>query len=137
MKRPSCFQLTDELFRATFSKLKNARAFFEAHLPSELVVEFDWENLTLVPGTFVPSDSDVPESDLLFSVTMDGKLIFLYLLFDHEGSTDGRLKLRLLSRIVSIWRDYDSKNPYPAELPMVFPVVLDQNRSCWKALMRS
>ena len=122
----------DKLLKATFSNPDNARAFFQNHLPSGLSCAFDWDSLRLESSTFVDPQFAALESDLLFSLKLQGSNAFLYVLFEHQSSEDPRMALRLLSYILRIWERFAAAHPVPAKLPAILPIVLAQGKRPWK-----
>ncbi len=126
----------DKLLKATFSTSGNARAFFENHLPWGLSCAFEWDSLRLESSTFVDPQFAASESDLLFSLKLQGSDAFLYLLFEHQSSEDPWMALRLLSYILRIWERVAAAHPAPAKLPAILPIVLAQGKSPWKTAPR-
>jgi hypothetical protein len=76
------------------------------------------------------------ESDLLFSLKLQGSNAFLYVLFEHQSSEDPRMALRLLSYILRIWERFAAAHPVPAKLPAILPIVLAQGKRPWKTAPR-
>ena len=84
------------------------------------------------PGSFVDSHYRHTESDLLFSVNVAGTDGLLYLLFEHQITNEPTLALRLLRYMVRIWEDRLKRQPAPASLPVILPIVLAQNAEVWE-----
>ncbi|MFM8764829.1 MAG: Rpn family recombination-promoting nuclease/putative transposase, partial [Spartobacteria bacterium] len=135
-RMPSIHQPHDKLVKSTFSDPDNARAFLQAHLPRDLVGRMDWKTLELVSGTFIDPQFESTSSDLLFTVKIDGRSAFLYILFEHQNQEDPLIGLRLLTYMVHIWNDYLRNNPCATKLPPILPLVLAQDNKPWKSSTR-
>lgn len=116
----------DQLFKETFSRKDTAAAFFQSYLPKAVVSRVDWETLQLQPGQFVDQDLQGRQSDLLYTVELDGNSVLLYCLFEHQSSPDTWMPLRLLRYILGIWEQARKQNPKAVKLPPVLPIVLFQ-----------
>src|SRR5690606_990984 len=59
--------------------------------------------------------------------------VLLYLLFEHQSTSDGDIPLRLLKSMLRIWErhrtEYETKWP----LPPIVPLVLHHSESGWHA----
>ncbi len=126
----------DKLVKSTFSDPDNARAFLQAHLPSNLVRRMDWTSLSLLSGSFIDPEFAATSSDLLFTAKIDGHPVFLYILFEHQNQEDPLIGLRLLTYMVRIWNDYLRNNPGATKLPAILPLVLAQDNKPWKSSTR-
>ena len=114
MSSPEIPQPHHSLIRYTLGSIENAVSFFQAHLPPALVAALNWDRLRLESGSFVDEALRCLESDLLFSVPMrgtDGSEVLIYLLFEHQSTSDRWLPLRLLGYMpnpswtcASLWR---------------------------------
>jgi len=133
---PPLHQPHDKLVKSTFSDPDNARAFLQAHLPRDLCRSMDWKTLTLVSGSFIDPQFESTSSDLLFSVKIDDRAAFLYILFEHQNQEDPLIGLRLLTYMVHIWNDYLRNNPGATKLPPILPLVLAQDNKPWKSSTR-
>jgi predicted transposase/invertase (TIGR01784 family) len=122
-------QPNDGYFRAAFSSLDNACAFFQSHLDAALVAEIDWNSLTNESASYVRRNLQQAHSDLLFSVRSADQPILLYLLFEHQTTVDPGMPLRLLSYMLEILNDHERQQGFP--LPAILPFVLHQGPATW------
>jgi predicted transposase/invertase (TIGR01784 family) len=138
MSRPESplHQPHDKLVKSAFSDPDNARAFLQAHLPSNLVRRMDWTSLSLFSGSFIDPEFAATSSDLLFTAKIDGHPAFLYILFEHQNQEDPLIGLRLLTYMVRIWTDHLRNNPGATKLPAILPLVLAQDNKPWKSSTR-
>ena len=123
----------DALFKQMFSKTEIARSFFENYLPEELRDRPDWSTLNLLPGTYTDEHLRGSESDLLYTVKLNGHAVNLYCLFEHQSTPDDWMAFRLLRYIVRIWEQFCKNNPKAKKLPPILPVVLFQGGARWRA----
>jgi predicted transposase YdaD len=121
----------DRLLKATFSKLENARSFFETQLPPALLNHLHWDSLQLIPNSFVDPAFQTSECDLLFSVSFKDTPLLLYLLFEHQSTEDPRMAFRLLCYAINIWKRFIQDNPRSEPLPPIYPLVLAQGKRPW------
>ena len=90
----------DALFRLVFSQPEHAAGLWQTILAPQTVRAIEWPSLTLCPGTFIDRRLRRQQSDLLFSVRMGGRRIYLYLLFEHTSSNDRWTVLQLLGTLL-------------------------------------
>ncbi|WP_336085062.1 Rpn family recombination-promoting nuclease/putative transposase [Nocardia sp. SSK8] len=100
-----------------------ARPLVEAAAPC-LAARIDWNNLTRESVTFVSKHLAHTESDVLYSTTMGGRRAYLYILHEHQSSTDKLMPMRLLEYVLSIWKHHRKAHPDDTDtLPFVLPIV--------------
>ncbi len=116
-------------FRYLYSDVGRARALFQEHLSAPLAQRMDWNSLQLLPGSYVKQSLQEIESDLLFSVRVQGGPFMLYVLFEHQSTVDKRMPQRLLGYMQEIWRTYDKDESLP--LTPLLPLVLHQGPDRW------
>ena len=75
-------------------------------------------------------------SDLLYSVHLEGRTAYLYVLFEHQSTVDQLMAFRLLRYMVRIWDRWLAENPAEKKLPPIIPLVLYHGRSRWTAATR-
>ena len=119
----------DAFFKAVFSDPAHAAAFFQNHLPAELVTRINWQSLTLQPGSFVKTSLQQVHSDLLFTVRLDERDALLYLLFEHQSNVPAAMPLRLLGYVVEVLSKHHQQHGLP--LPPVLAFVLHQGPDRW------
>ena len=124
----------DRLFRAVFSDAAEAAGLLRAALPAGFRDRVDWETLNLLEGTFLDDALRESESDLLYEAAYgeDTERIWLYLLFEHQSTSDAWMRFRLLKYCCRIWdaglRDEAGR---PGLRPIV-PVVFHQGGGAWR-----
>ena len=119
----------DAWFKQVFSQVPNARALFRQHLPAEIAAAVDWDQLQLLPASFVRTTLQQSHSDLLFSVPSGADSLLLYLLFEHQTTVDPAMPLRLLGYMTEVWTRHEKERGLP--LPAILPLVLHQGPERW------
>lgn len=121
----------DAVFRRVLGEPANAASQLRAVLPAAVVDRLDLDRLAPVPGSFVDEDLQWRHSDVLFSVPLDGHDAFVYILIEHQSSTDALMPFRMLRYMVRIWDRYLAQHSEVTRLPAVVPVVVHHNRRPW------
>lgn len=119
----------DAFIKELLRSPERAIAFFQGHLPPAIVACFDWRTLTLMPSSFVHQDLKQTHSDLLFSVTTEGREMLIYVLVEHQTSIDPLMPLRMLGYTVEILREHEKTHGLP--LPVVLPMLVHQGPDRW------
>ncbi|MBK8257098.1 MAG: Rpn family recombination-promoting nuclease/putative transposase [Polyangiaceae bacterium] len=107
------------------------RGELEFILPKEIASHVDWSTLRLVPGTFVDEALQANHSDLLYTVKLQGKECFIYLLWEHQSSPDRFLIFRQLKYTVRFLDEWLVDHPGATHLPIVIPMVLAHGARAW------
>jgi predicted transposase/invertase (TIGR01784 family) len=126
----------DAFVRATFSQPEHARGELMHLLPAALSARLDWSTLAPAPSSFVDEALQDSQSDLLFTVQLDGRPAFLYLLFEHQSTVDPLLVYRELKYEVRIWDKWLEANPRARKLPAILPILLSHAPEGWSAATR-
>ncbi|WP_104987525.1 Rpn family recombination-promoting nuclease/putative transposase [Sorangium cellulosum] len=121
----------DALFKSTFSQPEHAAAALREALPAALAARIDFASLTLQPGSFIDRQLAARHSDLLFSARLEETSLFVYVLFEHQSTTDPLMAFRLLGYMVRIWQGYLERHPKETRLPAILPVVLHHSTTGW------
>ncbi len=97
------------------------------------------EDLILVDKSYVLSDFEEEESDILYKVNINGEEVIFYLLLEFQSKVDFQMPMRLLFYMTEIWRDI-FKNTDKSErkrknfkLPAIIPIVLYNGKNKWTA----
>jgi predicted transposase/invertase (TIGR01784 family) len=125
----------DALFHKVFSQLDNAAGQLRAVLPHQLASRIDWTSLRLEDGHYFDDQLAESQSDLLYSARIDGHLVTIYVLFEHQSSPEPWMPLRLhryLNRVAERWR---ADHPEATRLPPMLAVVLAHTEAGWTAAM--
>ncbi len=119
------------MFRRVLGDPENAASQLRAVLPAGVAGRLNLDQLARVSGSFVDDALRWRHSDLLFTAPVDGREAFLYILVEHQSSTDPLMPFRMLRYVVRIWERYIGDHPDATRLPAVIPVVVHHNRRPW------
>lgn len=125
----------DAYFRHVLARPADAASELRAALPEALTRRIDWNRLQLQPGSFVSTELRSRYSDLLYRTHLDGHTAYIYLLIEHQSSSDRFMPLRLLEYLVNIWNQHRDHHPKARTLPAVIPLVVHSNSTgqAWNA----
>jgi predicted transposase/invertase (TIGR01784 family) len=123
----------DRLFHHVFSNPAHAAGELRLLLPPELVRRIDWSTVVALPTRFVDPKLDEFRSDVLFSARLGKSEILLYLLLEHQSTSDPLMPFRLLEYVVKIWDHYLREHPGTRRFPAVVPMVLHHSKRGWNA----
>lgn len=97
------------------------------------------EDLVLVDKSYILSDFEEEESDILYRVNINGEEVIFYVLLEFQSKVDFQMPMRLLFYMIEVWRDV-LKNTDKSELkrksfrlPAVIPIVLYNGKNKWTA----
>ncbi|WP_437669072.1 Rpn family recombination-promoting nuclease/putative transposase [Sorangium sp. So ce131] len=121
----------DALFKSTFCHPEHAAAALRQVFSAPLAARIHFASLTLQPGSFIDQELAESHSDLLFTATLEETSVFLYVLFEHQSTTDPLMAFRLLGYMVRIWQAYLKRHPKETRLPAILPVVLHHSETGW------
>jgi predicted transposase/invertase (TIGR01784 family) len=121
----------DLLFRHVFSQPEHAEGELKQILPAKIVRAVDWSTLRLVSGTVVDPELAEQRSDVLFSVTLAGREVFVYLLLEHQSTSEALMALRVLGYMLRIWEDWAREHAKTEGLPPIIALVVHHSESGW------
>jgi hypothetical protein len=123
----------NQLFESVFSDPAQATAYLKDVLPVPLVDGVNWSTLRKAPGSFVDESLRSRHSDLLFDVQLtDGRPLRVFVLFEHQSSSDRWMAWRLLRYMVKIWDQWLAEHPEARRLPLIYPLVLFHGPDAWE-----
>jgi predicted transposase/invertase (TIGR01784 family) len=123
----------DALFKAAFAQPDLAKSELELVLPSEVRAELDLATLAVCPGSFVDEELQQTHSDVLYAVPLrTGGEGFVYVLLEHQSSSDPLMAFRILRYVVRIWERWLREHPNARTLPIVLPVLLHHGDNAWR-----
>jgi len=126
----------DAFFKQVFGVPENAAAELRAVLPAAISARLDWATFERVDASFVDPDLSTSESDLVFSVRIGARRALVFILFEHQSTSDPMMGVRLLRYVVRIWERWARSEALGKLLPPVLPVVLHHSETGWTAAQR-
>lgn len=101
--------------------------------------ELTKDNLALVNKSYILSDYNEIESDIVYKARIGENEVFFYLLMEFQSSVDYRMPIRLLMYMIEIWREVlkntEERNfrRKAFRLPAIVPIVLYNGTKAWTA----
>ena len=126
-------QLHDTLVRQFFEYRSFAKEFFGFWLPPEVQRVIDMDSIQLRPGRLNDPNFRWTDTDVLFETTLCGQQVTLYLMLEHQSSSDRWMPLRLLRNTVALWVNAVNQGTADEGLPVVIPMLLAQCQESWDA----
>lgn len=123
----------DALFKYIFSQPEHAGSELRAVLPAALSARLDWSSLEPQPASFVDERLNARQADLLFTIRCEDRQAYLYVLLEHQSTSDPLMPFRLLRYLVRIWDAFLTEHPEARRLPAIIPVVVHHSDSGWTA----
>lgn len=103
--------------------------------------ELKSENPILVNKSYIASDYEEKESDIVYRAKIGDNEVIFYILLEFQSSLDYRMPLRLFFYISEILREYAKNanhkpNDKNIKVPAVVPIVLYNGQIRWDAAKR-
>jgi predicted transposase/invertase (TIGR01784 family) len=112
----------DKYFRRSMSYPQVAQDFFETHLPEKIKMIADLKTLRLRKESYLDQELKESLTDILFSVNLDNKGGYLYVLVEHQSTVDKLMAFRLLKYQILIMEQHLKENK-DKQLPLIYPLV--------------
>ena len=121
----------DKSYKDLYSNKEVFLDLVKEMLKAPWATNLDINNLVLVDKSYILSDYEENESDIVYKANIDGKEVIFYILLEFQSSVDYRMPLRLFFYINEILSEYvknlnkeDKKNNKGFKIPAVVPIVL-------------
>lgn len=103
--------------------------------------DLEADDLILVNKSYIASDYEEQESDIVYRAKMGETEVIFYVLLEFQSSIDYRMPLRLFFYISEILREYAKNAEHKAydkdiKIPAVVPLVLYNGKNKWDAVTR-
>jgi predicted transposase/invertase (TIGR01784 family) len=72
----------------TFSQTKHAASLLRDNLPTAIAERIDWTSFERLPESFVDEELAWRFTDLLFRAKLSGRDAFIYVLIEHQSTSD-------------------------------------------------
>jgi predicted transposase/invertase (TIGR01784 family) len=120
----------DKFFKLSLQDARIAKDFFSHHLPEYIQKQVDLNTLHLESESFIDQEQQAHFSDVLYSVVIDEKPGYLFILTEHQSSPERLMPLRVLKYMCLIWDKYVKNygKTAPEILPIVYPLVFYHGR---------
>ena len=106
-------------FKQLLVHIDTARDFIDIHLPADLRSLCDLNTLQLESGSFIEEDLRAYYSDVLYSLEINNKTGYIYVLIEHQSSPDKQMPFRLMRySVAAMQRHLEAGNTH---LRWLFP----------------
>ena len=129
----------DKSYKDLFSNKETFLNLIQSFVSNTWENKLTKENLILVNKSYILSDYEEQESDIVYKANFNGNDVFFYVLLEFQSSVDFRMPIRLLLYMIEIWRDI-LRNTELKEfkrktfrLPSIVPIVLYNGKKKWTA----
>jgi predicted transposase YdaD len=120
-------------FRNTFSTPENATQLIRGNLPVDISERIDWASIEDISGFFFDKESAWRHKDLLFRASLAGREAYIYLLLEHQRTSESQIAVQLLGYLARIWEKVLINKPKTKEIPPVIPLVFYHGAKGWHA----
>jgi Uncharacterized conserved protein len=130
------YHVHDKSYKDLYSKKEIAVDLFKNFVKKEFTKELKAEDLTLVNKSFISSDYEESESDIVYTAKIGDNEAIFYILLEFQSRVDYRMPLRLLFYMCEILREFSKnekhdKNDRNIKIPAVIPIVLYNGQQVW------
>jgi hypothetical protein len=127
----------DHFFRGVFCDPAHAAALLEAVLPPTVLARLDMATLRPKPGTFADRRLRGRRTDLLFDVSLDGQETLVFVLVEHQSTSDPLMAVRVHGYLARIWEQWldeqsdDEESGPPRRVPAIVAVLVSHAIGGW------
>ena len=126
----------DKSYKDLYSKKEIAIDLFKNLLKKDWAQTITENDLTLVNKSFVTSDYEETECDIVYKANINNTEVIFYILLEFQSTVDYRMPLRLLFYMCEILRDNavnsnHRKNDKHLKIPAIVPIVLYNGKEVW------
>lgn len=134
--KKDAYHIHDIGYKDLYSKKEVAIDLFKSLSHNKWTKDIKGEDLTLVNKSFVTSDYDETEADIVYKANVNNKEVIFYILLEFQSTIDYRMPIRLLFYICEILRDYSKNEKHTKydknlKVPAVVPIVLYNGNKPW------
>ncbi|WBL45250.1 Rpn family recombination-promoting nuclease/putative transposase [Clostridium estertheticum] len=95
----------DKSYKDLFSTSDAFLSFVNTFIQGDWVDKLEKDKLILVDKSYILSDYEELESDIVYNATIGEDNIIFYVLLELQSSVDHSMPIRLLMYMVELWRD--------------------------------
>jgi len=127
----------DKSYKDLLSTKDTFLSFINSFIQGEWVDKLEKDKLILIDKSYILSDYEELESDIVYKATIGKEDVIFYVLLELQSSVDHSMPIRLLMYMVELWRDI-LRNSEKKEikrkdyrLPAIIPIVLYNGTNKW------
>lgn len=117
----------DKFFKLSMQEIRIAKDFFKNHLPEAIQKQVDFNSLHLESESFIDKEHQAHFSDVLYSVAINKKPGFLFILAEHQSTPEKLMPFRVLQYMCLIWDKHLKKQKQQKakeeHLPIIYPLI--------------
>lgn len=113
----------DKFFQKALANPLIAREFFEAHLPPHIKTLFSPTTLKLENDSFIEPSLKESITDVLYSAKINNRDGYIYILTEHQSSSDPRMAFRLFKYMLNIAERHLDTHPGCKKYPFIYPII--------------
>jgi len=121
----------DTFFKRTFGVPRHAAGLIRSLLPAAVTRHLDFEQLELMPASFVDEEMAQSHGDLLFRVPIRGEDSFLYILLEHQSGPDDLMPFRISTYRHGACTSLMRREPERRTVPIVVGIVIHHGPQGW------
>ncbi|HEY8889692.1 MAG TPA: Rpn family recombination-promoting nuclease/putative transposase [Clostridium sp.] len=127
----------DKSYKDLFSTKDAFLSFVNTFIEEQWVDKLEKDKLILTDKSYILSDYEELESDIVYSATIGKENVIFYVLLELQSSVDHSMPIRLLMYMVELWRETlrdSKKNEIKRKtyrLPAIIPIVLYNGTKKW------
>ena len=126
----------DKSYKDLYSKKEIAIDLFKNFVKKEFTQDLKVEDLELVNKSYISSDYEESESDILYKAKIGDTEAIFYILLEFQSKVDYTMPLRLLFYMCEILREYaknekHEKSNKNIKIPAIIPIVLYNGKQVW------
>lgn len=132
------YHIHDKSYKDLYSKKEIALDLFKNYVKEEFTKNLKVEDLTLVNKSYISSDYEESESDIVYTAKIGDIEAIFYILLEFQSKVDYTMPIRLLFYMCEILREYcknkkHDKTDKNIKIPAVIPIVLYNGTKVWDA----
>ncbi|MDF2674931.1 MAG: transposase YhgA family protein [Clostridiales bacterium] len=139
MTNNSINNIHDKSYKDLFSNKETFLSLLQTFVNNSWGNQINKEDLVLVNKSYVLSDYEEMESDIVYKARLGREDVYFYILLEFQSIVDYRMPIRLLLYMIEIWREVlkntESKKfkRKSFKLPPIIPIVLYNGNNKWTA----
>ena len=132
----------DKGYKDLFSNKETFLDFIQTFVSNTWGNNITKENLVLVDKSYVLSDYEELESDIVYKANFGDTEVYFFMLLEFQSTVDYRMPIRLLLYMIEIWREVlknTTKKEFKSKsfrLPSIVPIVLYNGDKKWTVARR-
>ncbi|MGL4452963.1 MAG: Rpn family recombination-promoting nuclease/putative transposase [Sarcina sp.] len=134
--KKNMYHIHDKSYKDLYSKKEIALDLFKNFVDKEFMKDLKIEDLELVNKSYISSDYEESESDIVYKAKIGDSEAIFYILLEFQSKIDYTMPLRLLFYMCEILREYvknekKDKHDRNVKIPAVVPIVLYNGQYKW------